>query len=151
MLTWMQQTPVAAAISESLMLNAVLSSIHLLGITLLVGSVLVSSLRLIGVAFIDWPADEVTRTTRRGTVVGLLVTIGTGLFLVLPRAVSAAANSFFQTKMALVAAAVVFHFTIYRRASASTAERRRAFFAGAAGLLLWLGVVVAGAAFILLE
>ena len=151
MLTWMQETRVAAAISDSLMLNAALSSVHLLGITLLVGSVLVSSLRLIGVALVDWPADEITRTTRRGTLVGLAVTIGTGLFLVSPRAVSAAANSFFQAKLALLAAAVVVHFTIYRRASATTAERRRAPVVGAAGLLLWLGVVVSGAAFILLE
>jgi hypothetical protein len=151
MLTWMQETTVAAAISQSLMLNAVLSAVHLLGITLLVGSVLVSSLRLIGVAFIAWPAHEVTRTTRRGTLLGLAVTIGTGLFLVSPRAVSAAANSFFQTKLALLAAAVVLHFTIYRRASATTAEGRRAPVVGAASLLLWLGVVVSGAAFILLE
>ena len=151
MLTWMQETRVAAAISDSLMLNAALSSVHLLGITLLVGSVLVSSLRLIGVALVDWPADEITRTTRRGTLVGLAVTIGTGLFLVSPRAVSAAANSFFQAKLALLAAAVVVHFTIYRRASATTAERRRAPVVGVAGLLLWLGVVVSGAAFILLE
>ena len=151
MLTWMQETRVAAAISDSLMLNAALSSVHLLGITLLVGSVLVSSLRLIGVAFVDWPANEVTRTTRRGTLVGLAVTISTGLFLVSPRAVSASANSFFQAKLALLAAAVVVHFTIYRRASATTAERRRAPVVGAAGLLLWLGVVVSGAAFILLE
>jgi hypothetical protein len=151
MLAWMEETPVAAAISQSLMLNAVLSAVHLLGITLLVGSVLVSSLRLIGVAFIAWPAEEVTRTTRRGTILGLAVTIGTGLFLVSPRAVSAAANSFFQTKLALLAAAVVLHFTIYRRASATTAEGRRSPVVGAAGLLLWLGVVASGAAFILLE
>jgi len=151
MLTWMQESRVAAAISDSLMLNAALSSVHLLGITLLVGSVLVSSLRLIGVAFVDWPADEVTRTTRRGTLVGLAVTIGTGLFLVSPRAVSAAANSFFQTKLALLACAVVVHFTLYRRASVTTAARHRAPVVGAAGLLLWLGVVVSGAAFILLE
>jgi hypothetical protein len=151
MLEWLQATPVADAISRSLLLNAVLSSVHLLGITLLVGSVLVSSLRLIGVAFVDWPAAEVTRTARRGTLVGLAVTIGTGLFLVSPRAVGAAANSFFQTKLALLAAAVVVHFTVYRRASATTAEGRRAPLVGAAGLLLWLGVVVSGAAFILLE
>jgi hypothetical protein len=151
MLAWMQETPIAAAISQSLILNAVLSSVHLLGITLLVGSVLVSSLRLMGWAFIAWPADEVTRTTRRGTLLGMAVTIVTGLFLVSPRAVSAAANSFFQTKLALLAAAVTLHFSVYRRASAATAEWRRAPVVGAVGLLLWLGVVVSGAAFILLE
>ena len=151
MLAWIQETPLAEAISQSLLLNAMLSSVHLLGIALLVGSVLVSSLRLIGVAFIDWPANEVTRTTRRGTHLGLAVTIGTGLLLVSPRVVNAAANPFFQTKMALLAASIGVHFTIARRASATTAEGRRAPVVGAATVLLWLGVVVSGAAFILLE
>jgi uncharacterized membrane protein SirB2 len=151
MLEWLQATPVAEAISQSLLLNAALSSVHLLGITLLVGSVLVSSLRLIGVAFVDWPAAEVTRTTRSGTLLGLAVTVGTGLFLVSPRAVNAAGNSFFQTKLALLAAALILSFTFFRHASATTAERRRAPVVGMVTLLLWLGVVVSGAAFILLE
>ena len=150
-LAWVQASSVAVAISQSLTLNATLSSVHLVGIALLVGGALISSLRLMGVVLVAWPSDEVTCTVRRGMAVGLVLTITTGALLVSPRVVHAAANAFFQTKMLLLAAAVVCHVTAYHRASVMTLQGRRSALVGAVGLLLWLGVVLAGAAFILLE
>ena len=151
MLSWMQTTPVAVAISQSLTVNALLSSMHVLGITSLVGSVLVSSLRLMGAVLVAWSSDEVTRATRRGAAIGLSITVVTGVLLVSPRAPNAAVNTFFQTKMLLLVTATVFHLTAYRRASVTTRPGRRSIAVGAVGLALWLGVVLAGAAFILLE
>jgi hypothetical protein len=150
-LSWVQATPVASTISQSLTLNGLLSSMHLVGIALLVGGVLVSSLRLMGAVLMPWPADEVTRTARRAGAVGLSIAVATGALLVSPRIVNASESSYFQAKMVLVLSALLCHVTLYQRASTMTLQGRRSFGIGALGLALWLGVVLAGAAFILLE
>ena len=64
----------------------------------------------------------------------------------------ASVNSIFQTKMALLVAAVVFHLTVHQRVARNESVggfTRRA--AAVAGLLLWTGLALAGCAFILLE
>ena len=143
---------IATTISQSVPLSGVLSGLHLVGLTLLVGSVLVSSLRLLGVVLPDEPVAEVTRAARRGIVLGLAISVASGLLLLSPRISRASANYIFQLKMLLLCAAAAFHFAIYRNAAlgkgrAGLSPR----VAGALGLLLWFAVVLAGAAFILIE
>jgi hypothetical protein len=152
---WIQSTSTATLISQTLLLNASLSSLHLVGGTLLVGGVLVASLRLMGAVLRGRPVAEVTRPMRTGILIGLAVNIATGLLMVSPRIVDAAANWVFQSKMALLGAAIVFHFGWYRAAARG---QRPSFLpplpagaVGAIGLVLWLGVLTAGVGFILLE
>ena len=143
---------IATTISQSVPLSGGLSGLHLVGLTLLVGSVLVSSLRLLGVVLPHEPVAEVTRAARRGSVLGLAISVASGLLLLSPRISRAAVNYIFQLKMLLLCAAAAFHFTIYRdaaRGAGRTGLPPRV--AGALGLLLWFGVVLAGAAFILIE
>ena len=152
---WIQSTSVATLVSQTLLLNACLSSLHLVGGTLLVGGVLVSSLRLMGAVLRGRPVAEVTGAMRTGILIGLAINIVTGLLMVSPRIADAAANWIFQSKMALLAAAVIFHFGWYRPAARGN---RPSFLpglpagaVGAIGLALWLGVLAAGVGFILLE
>jgi len=151
LLSWVQSTPLATTIGQSLALNAALSSLHLLGIALLVGGALATSLRLMGISLVAWPAEEVTNVIRRGIALGLGLTVLTGLLLVSPRAVNAAANSYFQTKMILFLAALVFHVVMVQRASVMTLQGRRAVGVGATSVLLWTATMICGLAFILLE
>jgi uncharacterized protein DUF6644 len=152
LLTWIQSTSVATLVSQTLLLNAALSSLHLVGGTLLVGGVLVSSLRLMGAVLRDRPVAEVTGAMRTGILIGLAINIVTGLLMVSPRATDAAANWIFQAKMTLLAAAVLFYFGWYRpaaRGDRSTWLPGGA--VGAIGLALWLGVLAAGVGFILVD
>jgi hypothetical protein len=152
LLEWIQSTSVAMLVSQTSLLNAWLSSFHLVGATLLVGGVLVSSLRLMGAVLPDRPVNDVTAAMRTGMLIGLALNIVTGLLMVSPRAVDAAGNWIFELKMALLAAAVIFYVGWYRRAARG--ERSSSLPAGAVGaigLVLWLGVLAAGAGFILLE
>ena len=129
-----------------------LSAIHLLGFTLVTGGAFVSNLRLLGILLPDRPVIDVSRPASRGMAVGLLVSIATGAFLFSSRATAASANPIFQFKMLLLALAALFHFTIHRRVSGAPAVAPwvlRA--AGATSFLLWTGVALAGAGFILLE
>ncbi len=152
LLSWMQGSRIASTIADSTLLGGLLSAIHLLGMTLLVGGALVSTLKLLGVIFPEQPVSDVTTATDRGMILGLTISVGTGLLLFAPRASEIVQNSFFQTKMLLLLTAGLFHFAVRRRV---TGERHSApglrRFAGACGFALWFGVALAGCAFILLE
>jgi hypothetical protein len=149
---WLEATAVATAVQGSLELTAVLSAVHVVGMTLIAGAVLVSALRLLGVLFPDSPAADVTGAARVGILVGLSISVPTGLLLFSARASAAVENSFFQLKMALLFSAIVFHIGVYRRLLSTAAlptPRTRA--GGAVALALWFGVVGAACAYILLE
>jgi hypothetical protein len=151
-LEWIQTTSLATTISGSLMLTAVLSSIHLVGMTLVVGSILFSSLRLLGLVLSDRPVGEVTGVTGRVIAFGLTVSVLSGLLLLAPRISAALDNGFFQFKMMSLMAAVAFHVGIFRRVLRRVdASRPLLRFTGAVALVLWFAVAVAGSAFILLE
>jgi hypothetical protein len=151
-LAWIQTTGIATTIGESSQLTGFISGIHLLGMTLLVGAALVSSFRMAGIILTDRPMTDVTSGPVRGMLVGLAISVGSGLLLFAPRAAAAADNSFFQVKMTLLCAAAVFHFAVYRGISRRTdAESSVVKLTGGIGLILWLGVAVAGCAFILFE
>jgi hypothetical protein len=134
------------------MLTGVLSSIHLLGLTLLVGGMLVSSLRMMGLVLTSRPAAEVTGAPRRAVAAGLSVSVATGLLLLMPRVTNAVQNGFFQLKMMLLVVSTIFSLTVYRQlANGREGSPVQLRVEGVLGLLLWFGVVLAGAAFILLE
>jgi hypothetical protein len=152
LLSWLQTSRVAAAMGESTLLTAFLSGVHLLGLTLVVGGAIVSSLRFIGWMFPERPAAEVTSGAVRGITVGLVVSVATGILLLAPRASAAAENEFFRAKMLLLVTAAAFHFAVYRRLTSRRAGSRASLaLAGALSVALWLGVAIAGCAYILLE
>ena len=152
LLAWLQATSIAAAVGDSIGLTATLSAVHLLGYIVVTGGAFVSNLRLLGVLLPGHPVLDVSRAATRGIAIGLLLSVATGVLLFAPRATVASANPIFRTKMLLLAAAVLFHFTVHRgvarRPIASSAALRTT---GVVGGLLWMGVALAGAAFILLE
>ena len=147
-----EATAIATTIAQSLMLTAGLSAVHLIGFTLLMGSAVVSNLRLIGVLFPRRPVLEVTGPAGRGLALGFGISVTTGLLLFTGRASAASENGIFQLKMLLLVTAAVFHFglqrKIIRRASVTPRLLR---VTGALGLTLWFSVALTACAFILLE
>lgn len=147
-----ETSPLAEVVGGSLMLTAVLSAVHALGFTVATGGALVANLRGLRLALLRHSAAAITATASRIIAVGLLLSIATGVFLVAPRATSAAANGFFQTKMLLLAGAAAFHFTAQRRVAARQRDGSAAAIATAAvGFALWTALALAACAFILLE
>jgi len=68
-----------------------------------------------------------------------------------PRALAASENSTFQLKMLLLVAAATFQFTVHQRMAAQSSSPRLQRLTGTLGMLLWIGLALAGCAFILLE
>ena len=149
---WAEGSGLAQAVAQSAILTGLLSGTHLVGLTLVVGGALVSSLRCVGVLFPDRSVREIVRPIVSGITLGLGISIATGLLLVAPRLSTALANRIFQVKMLLLVVAAAFHFAVYHRVGrggdAGLGTLRAI---GVTELALWLGVALAGCAFILLE
>ena len=150
-ITWIEATPLAGTVRNSTQITAVLSSVHLIGLALIAGGALFSTLTRFG-AFVarEYRADAI-RPAARAVTTGLVISVTTGLMLFAPRASAAAENRAFVIKMSLLVLAALVHFTLQlanRREPLDNAGVRAA---GALGLVLWLGVALAGCAFIFIE
>lgn len=127
---------------------AAVEAVHLLALTLLGGSVLVLDLRLLGLILRRESPRVLNRDLSRVLLSSLAILVLTGIALVSEEALKCYNNAAFRWKMALLAAAVLFYFTLYRRVvlslggAATLASRVTAVIS----LSLWLGVGVAGRA-----
>lgn len=150
--TWLESTIVARAVGESLFLTAWLSATHILAFTLVMGSALLSNLRLLNLVLPQAALAEVARPTTCGILVGLPVSLFTGVLLFSARASSVIGGSTFQTKMTLLVAAVAFFFLVQRRVTLMPEPGViLARVTGAVGLLLWMGLAATACWFILFE
>jgi len=148
----LERARIAKDISSSLPLTAGLSAVHLIGFTLIMSGAMLANLRLAGVLFRVQPLADIRRPAERAIGAGLLVSITTGLLLFSPRATDASQNTFFQAKMAALAAACFCQFVLQRVIVSASSDRSAAARAiGVAGVLLWLTLAIAACAFVLLE
>jgi hypothetical protein len=126
-----------------------LLTIHLFGLTLLLGAVLVSSLRLIGLFLRDRPIAEVRRVTGPVAITGLVIMVASGALIFTGGAEAYYTGYWFRLKMVLLVIAITFHFTIARAVAYAQTGRLPAVvnaLTGLVGLLLWFGVGWAGRA-----
>jgi len=128
---------------------AVIEMVHLIALAALGGSVLVLDLRLLGVTLKGESAAAISQDLGRILLVSLTAMILSGIGLLSEEALKCYFSPAFRWKMALLAAAVLFYFTLHRRAvqrasyeSISLGQRTTA----VVSLLLWFGVGVAGRA-----
>ena len=151
-LAWLETTAVAQSIGASLYLTASLSAVHLLGFTLIMGGALATNLRLVGALFPDSRLRDVSRPASRAILLGLAISIVTGLLLFAPRAVGTMASGTFQLKVSLLLAATALHFIVVYRPSPrldTSLPLQRAI--GALGVGAWLALAVVACWFILFE
>jgi hypothetical protein len=142
---WCQKSALAVAILDTGWLMPLLNTMHEIGMALLLGSVLVTNLRMLGFIMTRRPVSEVAAELRPWIVIGLVIMMTTGLGLLLPEAVRWYRSDPFRVKMSFLLAALTFQFTIHRSVardgSASLGMCRTA---GALSLILWFGVGVGG-------
>jgi hypothetical protein len=144
---WCQESAATAAITQSTWLVSVVELLHLLGLTVLVGSVVVVSLRLFGLAMTSRPVSEVAGDLWRWTLYGLAMQLTSGVMLFTSEAVRWYHSGPFLTKMTLLLLALLFHFTTYRRVTRRDDLRPVVYrLTGALALTLWFSVGLAGRA-----
>ena len=124
-----------------------IQSLHLFGLTLVLGSVLAFNLRLLGFGMSKLTMPVLVKPLWRIAIWGLLLSIFTGIIVFIPDPARYAANIAFKTKLVVLLLAIVFHFTIFKRAVRTDEPglRRNAIVA-AVSLTLWFCVGWAGRA-----
>ena len=142
-------TPFAAWLGQSTMRVAWLMTFHLFGLTILLGSVVVQSLRLFGVLLKNEPPASVARSMSAWQTAGLVLTLGSGFLIFTGGAATYFEGGIFRTKMKLLLLALGFHLTIFGRVIRADEGRFSPVvyaITGTAALVLWFSVGMAGRA-----
>ena len=148
---WLGTTPISATIRESTWWYPIIESVHVLGLTLFVGLLLLWDLRLLGVTLRRVAVSEVWARLIPWISLGAVIMVISGILLFTSDPVRFYGNVFFRIKafglfLALLNA-LAFHFGIERRLpdwDTALVPPRAARFAGGASLLLWTLIIVAG-------
>jgi hypothetical protein len=139
------------ALRESALVYPIIMSTHLACIAVFGGMILMTDLRLLGIAMTDRSVTHVVNQFRFWKRVGFCIMVTMGVLLAASEAVKYSDNPFFWAKMSLLVFvavhAAIFRPTVYN----NTAEidrapllPGRAKLAGALSLLIWLGVLTMG-------
>ena len=121
----------------------ILECIHIMGIVCGVGTAALVNLRLLGVGLTQNSAAQLWRDATPWTLVGLTLAIFSGLLLFSTDPEIYFVNNAFRFKMSTLVLAIVFYFTIVRRAAANGKGRGVAYLS----LGMW-ALVPAGGIFI---
>jgi hypothetical protein len=124
-------------------------SVHLVGLTLLLATVLVLNLRLAGVAMMDSSLDWLARQLKPWMIGGLVLVVLSGLLIFVGTPTKYLASNPFRVKMVVLGVAMLFQFgVLHRVVTADVASRSRAvsLIAAALSLTLWFTVGWAGRA-----
>jgi hypothetical protein len=118
---------------------------HITGLVLVLSSVLLVSLRLLGVGLIKQSVPQLVQATSRFIWIGLGLLVISGIFIFLPAADHYYPNPIFWSKFLLLAIALAFHITWYRKVTLSDSPRPVVAKSTAwLALSIWFGVAYAG-------
>src|SRR5215471_17827825 len=144
-----ESTDLSTAIREGGLPYPIIGGIHLLGIALFGGMVLITNLRLLGWGMERWRVSELIQQLRAWKWAGFTVVTVTGLLLAWAEPIKLYRSPSFWIKMVLFvlmgAHALVFRRDIYL--STVALDKRltaKAKFAAVLSMILWAGLVVSG-------
>jgi uncharacterized protein DUF6644 len=148
---WLASTPWSIALHESHYVFLIVLTVHVLTLTVFLGTVVMVDLRLLGVTLQRVPVSEVMTGFLPWSIAGLLVMLASGTLLFYAAPLLRYENLFFRFKMAALALAVVHAWVFYRTTYRSVPEWDRAAVpplrvrvAGAVSLVLWALIITAG-------
>jgi hypothetical protein len=151
LLEWLQGTSLAVHIRDSLFAFPLIESTHVIGLTLVFGTIAIIDLRLLGLASTNRSFQRVAADTFTLTWVAFAVAAVTGVFMLITNDAVYYHNAYFRAKIALLALAainmLVFEVTTRRSVAkwdrdASAPPLGRA--VAAVSLVIWISVIVTG-------
>ena len=147
---WLYATPVATAIRDTTWVIPTVQSVHILAIGVIIGSAIVSDLRLAGVIATDESPGNVVRRYLPWMWWALVVLLSTGTVLVVAEPGRTLHNTVFWLKMALVLFAFVLTLAFRKPLLNPAFEHDHASWAAIAkpaawvSLLVWVAVIFCG-------
>jgi hypothetical protein len=112
---WIQFSPPLVALRSSPWFFPVIATFHLMGLALVGGAVLMVDLRLLGFGLRRQPVAQLARDAQRWLLLGLLVSLPTGILLFMCFATKYYYLKFFWVKMASLLLVLVFTFSVRRK------------------------------------
>jgi hypothetical protein len=144
---WCENTSFVAALREIRWLVPTIQAVHVMGFTLIGGTVLVVNLRLLGVGLRNQPVVQVARDAERWLLISLAVIVPSGFTLFMTEATKCYFYLAFWVKMTAFFLALVFTFTVHRRvamADETSVSPRLSKLVAWVSLSLWSCVGIAG-------
>jgi hypothetical protein len=145
--TWCEGTLLGEAIRESNWLFPAIESLHLLGLAVIGGAVLVVDLRLLGFGIERQPPAQVWRDTRPWLLGSLMVMLVSGVMLFTSEATKLYYHEAFWIKMSSLVISILFTFTVVRKVSLAAPGRVRPVWnklVAVVSILFWSGVGIGG-------
>jgi hypothetical protein len=145
---WCDNTALGGQIRGTTWEFPLIETIHILALAVLLGGIFLLNLRLLGLGEKRWSPATIARVLRPYTFWSLVTILVTGALLYLSEALKCYDNAAFLPKMVFLFAAIVYHFTLYKRAVVdhTSGTPMLAKFAAVLSFVLWFGVGVAGRA-----
>jgi len=144
---WCESTALGTAIRMSPWAFAVIESVHLLGLAVIGGVVLLVDLRMLGFGLRDQRIAEIARAAFPWLVGSLIVMLLTGVGLFLSEPLKCYESRPFWLKMISLALAVLFTFTVRWKVTMADETRLRPIWfklVALVSLTLWFGVGAGG-------
>lgn len=144
---WVQFSPPLVAMRSSPWLFPIIATIHLMGLALVGGSVLVVDLRLLGLGLRRQSVAQLARDAERWLLCGLLVSLPTGILLFMCFATKYYYLMFFWVKMTSLFLVLVFTFSVRRRVAMADETRMSPVWSKLVALVslsLWTTVAIGG-------
>jgi hypothetical protein len=148
---WIQLTDFFTALRGSAYIYPIVLSLHMVGLALFGGMILMTDLRLLGVTMRQRSIADVVNQLRVPKRWGLLLTATCGFLMFGSKAEEYYYNAFFRTKLILFAVVIVTELVFYRSVYANPAALDQAprvpgnaKLAAALSLLLWTSIACCG-------
>ncbi len=149
--SWLYDTSVAVAIRENTLLFPLVEAIHVLAITMVVGTISIVDLRLMGLTSKGRAISSLTKEVLPITWVAFIIAAISGFLMFASNALVYSSNFALQMKMVLLLVAfcnvLAFHFILERNIEHWDEEPKApslARLSGTLSLCLWIAIVVCG-------
>ena len=143
---WCEASWLGQLVRESVWLFPAIEAVHLLGLCLLGGALLVVDLRLMGLGLRNQPVALIARSARPWLIAGVAVMLITGVLLFMSEAVKCYYNPSFRVMITTLPFALVFTFAVRERVAsrAGSVTSWKSRLIATVSLMLWFTVAMAG-------
>jgi hypothetical protein len=144
---WLQFSEPLIAMRSSPWLFPVIATIHLMGLAVIGGAVLLVDLRLLGLGLRRQPVRELAQDAERWLFRGVVVMVATGILLFMCFATKYYYLTFFWVKMAALFLVIVFTVSVRRRVAMADETGMNPVWSKAVALVslsLWTTVALGG-------
>src|SRR5215472_702018 len=106
---WFYSSKVIDALRNAKYAIPLIQSFHLFGLTLVLGTTVTFNARLLGIGMRKLGMPAMAKQLWRFVVVGLMLSITTGILVFIPDPARYAANTAFKVKLVILVFAILFH------------------------------------------